>query len=85
MLDYLVQISVEETGKQFVGTFSDADLVHLLSPRTGRAFDLENYKAYLTPDGKISLARKPSYEEYTTLTLAELVRALRSAVSIKMW
>jgi len=85
MLDYLVQISVEDTGKQFVGTFSDADLVHLLSPRTGRAFDLENYKAYLTPDGKISLAKKPLYQEHTTLTLAELLHALLAAVSIRMW
>jgi len=85
MLDYLVQISVEETGEEFVGTFSDADLVHLLPPRTGRAFDLENYKAYLTPDGRISLAKKPSYEEQATLPLAELLRALRSAVNIKMW
>jgi len=85
MLDYLVQISVAETGEEFVGTFSDADLVHLLSPRTGRAFDLENYKAYVAPDGRISLAKKPSYEEHATLTLAELLRALRSAVSIKMW
>jgi hypothetical protein len=80
MLEYLVKLGGQGS-QQFRGTFSDADFTHLLSPRVGRAFDLEHFKAYVMPDGQIALARKPDYVDCATVELALLVEALRTAIT----
>lgn len=85
MLEYLVQMGGQEQSPPFTGTFSDADFTHLLSPRVGRAFDLEHFKAYVMPNGQIALARKPDYVDCTTVELASLVEALRIAITGKSW
>lgn len=81
MLDYQVSLGAQETGPQFTGTFSATDLTHLVTPRIGRAFDLEHYKAYVMPSGQISLIRKPEYTVCATLNLTVLVDALRTAIN----
>lgn len=83
MLVYQVHLAGQEAVPPFSGTFSAADITHLVAPRIGRAFDLEHYKAYVLPNGQIALMQKPDYTVCATLNLAELINALRAALNTK--
>jgi hypothetical protein len=79
MPHYAISIDCGQGRPAFRGRFSERDVRHLQSPRRGRCFDLENFKAYVDAHGYIALARKPDYLVHTTLKYSELLRHLDEA------
>lgn len=78
MLQYLVQINSIQ-GEEQSFTLSKEDIRLIRTALVGRTLNLENYVCYLTSDGKLAMARRPTYVEEVIVGYSQLCRKLAEA------
>lgn len=78
MLKFLIQMK-STNGIEQSFTFSKEDIALLGSSPMGRPIRLENYVCYRSSDGKIAMARGPSFVEQVIICYSELCRRLAEA------